>query len=515
MESRSIIEDYIKMVESDPERYLKDYQVVKEEVKNSTAYQYNKPAVFSYQPIFISQKDIENFEYINDTILTIGSKVLHHYLENEEYRKLFEFPEYIENMILKDPGYDVDFPMVRVDVYYNDRDDFGLIELNTDGASGQNADNVLAEILMDSKGLQDFSQDYFLKSSELFYSWVKSSLKVYKKFNPEDDMPNVAIMDLSESITGPDFVDYQKAYERAGLNCKIVDVRDLEYRNGVLYDGDYKIDLIYRRLVTFELINNIKDCKDFVDAYMDGAVCVVGSLRTQIIHNKMFFKILFDNETRKLLTDEEIEFIDKHVPHTGILGEKESDTKTVLENKDDYIVKPLDDNQSTGVYAGRDMSDEEWRDAINKDLNAGKIFQKFIPLKKDPYVNLEGDELEIEELSNMMGLFSYNHEYVGTYNRMGRQNVIKDPGDYLVAPGIVAIKRTMDDIIPRINELARLSKQRELTQTEEKERHELRQEYLRRFRSGMKEQLMSVKVVNEEGEDITPQKLKDAQKKND
>ena len=514
MESRSIIEDYISIIKENPSEYEKDYKIVKEEVKNSTAYQYGKPAVFSYQPILFSQKDVDNFEYINETILSIGTKVLDKYIENPEYRKKFGFPEFIEKMILVDPGYDVEFPMVRVDAYYNNREDFGLIEINTDGASGMNADNELAKILLDSKGLEELKQDYYLKSFELFDSWVEASLDLYSQYNPDNKLPNVAIVDLMESATGPDFDDFKKAYERAGLNCEIVDVRDLEYRDGKLYHEDYKIDLIYRRLVTFELINHHQDCQDFIDAYIDGAMCTVGSIRTQIIHNKMFFKILFDEDTREFLTESEIDFIDKHIPHTGLLGEKEEDIEKVISNKDEYIIKPLDDNQSTGVYAGRDLTDAQWKENIKRDTNEGKIFQQFIPLKKDPYVNLE-DELWIEELSNMMGIFSYNHKFAGTYNRMGRINVIKDPGEYLVAPGILAIKRSMEDILPRINELAAIAKKRELTEEEASERHDLRQEYLNRFRAGMKEQLLSVKVVDEEGQDITPAKLKKAQRRND
>ena len=45
----------------------------------------------------------------------------------------------------------------------------------------------------------------------------------------------------------------------------------------------------------------------------------------------------------------------------------------------------------------------------------------------------------------------------------------------------------MDKIkIDRINELGRLSKQRELTEDEKKEQKKLREEYLEQFRRGLK-----------------------------
>ena len=44
------------------------------------------------------------------------------------------------------------------------------------------------------------------------------------------------------------------------------------------------------------------------------------------------------------------------------------------------------------------------------------------------------------------------------------------------------------------------------------ERNELRQEYLKMFRASFKQQLMGIKVVDEQGNDVTPEKLKQAQK---
>lgn len=68
----------------------------------------------------------------------------------------------------------------------------------------------------------------------------------------------------------------------------------------------------------------------------------------------------------------------------------------------------------------------------------------------------------------------------------------------------------MIDYLPRINELAKLAKERELTPEEIEERDRLRKAYLKEFRKGFREQLLNTKVVDEEGNDITPEKLKKA-----
>ncbi len=66
----------------------------------------------------------------------------------------------------------------------------------------------------------------------------------------------------------------------------------------------------------------------------------------------------------------------------------------------------------------------------------------------------------------------------------------------------------MKDLIKRINELANKSKTSELTEEEKKEQKELREEYLKIFRGNMKETLLNTKVIDIEGNDVTPDKVK-------
>ncbi|ELA55854.1 DUF896 family protein [Enterococcus faecium] len=67
--------------------------------------------------------------------------------------------------------------------------------------------------------------------------------------------------------------------------------------------------------------------------------------------------------------------------------------------------------------------------------------------------------------------------------------------------------------IERINELARKKKENGLSKAEEQEQINLRKEYLEVFRSGMRHHIEGMKVVDPEGNDVTPEKLKEIQKK--
>jgi uncharacterized protein YnzC (UPF0291/DUF896 family) len=64
------------------------------------------------------------------------------------------------------------------------------------------------------------------------------------------------------------------------------------------------------------------------------------------------------------------------------------------------------------------------------------------------------------------------------------------------------------DKMNRINELARKSKTAGLSIEEAKEQSTLRQEYLQTFRKTMRGTIENVKVIDPNGNDVTPEKVK-------
>lgn len=64
----------------------------------------------------------------------------------------------------------------------------------------------------------------------------------------------------------------------------------------------------------------------------------------------------------------------------------------------------------------------------------------------------------------------------------------------------------------RINELSAKAKSGQLTEAEAREQTALRKEYLDTFRATMRHTIENVKVVDVEGNDVTPEKVKQAKK---
>ncbi|ALD66410.1 DUF896 domain-containing protein [Spiroplasma cantharicola] len=66
----------------------------------------------------------------------------------------------------------------------------------------------------------------------------------------------------------------------------------------------------------------------------------------------------------------------------------------------------------------------------------------------------------------------------------------------------------IEELLKRINELAKIAKERELTPKEVKERDQLRKRYIVIFRQGLEQQLENVSIIDENGTITKPKKIK-------
>lgn len=441
MFNERLVNEYIGIIKENPEYYFNDYKNIVERVNNSDAIYKGEPIPVTYQAMLIGEDNMEEFKDIASKLMVITNKITNKYLESPEYRKLFRYPKMLEDLILHYPGYNMPVPICRYDMFYNGKDDYVFCEFNTDGSSSMNEDDIIGEIMLDSKAHEKLSEKYQLKQFELFESWVDKAYEIYKSADQAVDKPNVAILDFTGLGITNEFARFKKTFEDKGFNCEIVDPRDVVYKDGKAYKGDFRLDLVYRRAVTVEMIRRYDEIKDFIEAYLNNAFVMIGSFRSQIMHSKLIFKIFRDPMTKEILTDEENNFLEAHIPFTEIL-ENQEDYDTVLENKDKYILKPFDSYSSDGVYAGQEHNHEEWKEILDKAYQNDYIYQDYFNMDKVDFVEYDKEgKLHITPFSFVMGMYIYAEQFQGLYTRIGNAALISGARDYYTTPNILAIEK--------------------------------------------------------------------------
>ncbi|WP_425446786.1 glutathionylspermidine synthase family protein [Dethiothermospora halolimnae] len=435
MNTNSLLKEFHKIVlKNNPKT---DYLDTVKKVENSNAKYKGKAVPFLYNPMFFTQDDITNFEKITDKIMGILNKVIDRYINYPEFRKKFDYPKLLEELILLDHGYNFNVPMARFDVFYKDYENFKFCEFNTDGSSAMNEDNTLARIFLEGDSVKEMGEKYNINYIELIYKWVDESISIFKGWNKDIDKPNVAIVDFEGSGTPAEFQEFKKAYIDKGYNAYIVDPRDLKYTDGKLYFNDIKIDLIYRRIVTREFIERSHEIRDLINAYREGAVCLVGPIRSQIPHNKIIFKILHEEDTLEFLDKEEREYIKKHIPYTKEFKDNKDLIKEALNNKNKYVLKPKDLFASKGVYVGKDYDDKSWKVKVEGHFNKDYLLQEFcVPYKRDIVEYTDG-EFKVNSFNQILGLYIYREKFAGLYNRVGKNNIISGLHGCYTLPNLI------------------------------------------------------------------------------
>lgn len=423
--------EYLKNIEENPDYYGRDYFALMEESVEKRKLYKDQVIPMTYQGIFLEEEQIGLFQKILSTMASIGRKVRDEFVRNPLYRKGFHFDPITEELILIDPGYSMPVPIGRYDIFYNGGDDFKFCELNTDGSSAMNEDRVLGQILLSSKIIEEMQKTWIIKPFELFDSLVSFLTSYYEQIKGKR-AESVAILDFMDKATSIEFQVFQKAFEKRGFPCYIVDPRDLRYKQGKLYFEDHPIDLIYRRLVTSDAVERIDFLEDLLKAYQDQAVIMMGSFQSQIMHSKLIFSVLQNDQTKKILSQEEWEFVNKHLPKTYELLTEE-DKKEVLQKKDSYILKPYNAYASQGILLGREHSQEEWGKKIAALPMDSYIYQEYIDMDPTPFVVYDKD-FSIQKFSHVLGLFMYGEKFAGSYTRIGQEGLISGARKYFTTP---------------------------------------------------------------------------------
>ena len=422
----SLTEQYIKEVQKNKEALQQELLPLKENFKREALIYGREEVCFLNVPYIISQSDAIILKQIAKTTYKILEKITRHYIKDKNYRELFGFSPLANELILSAANYDCVIPIMRLDVFYNPQtQEIKFCEINTDGTSALKEIMDINQALAKSEAFKNIGGKNKLKYSNMYDVLANSMLKVYSTYKFKTNNPLVAIADYTENAAMPELGMIKTAFENKGLRCIITNMREFTYKNNHLYYGEQKIDLIYRRASTCEIMEKIDDSEAFIKNALEGETAVLGHFRTQVAHNKMLFALISKPATLEILSEEEKTFVAKHFPFTTQLKNGNYDFNEVKYSKEKWVVKPKDAVGASKVYVGADMKQDEWEKALNEGIANDCLLQEYCePFKvSNSHFTDEGGFIE-DEFGTMIGLYIFNEELKGFYPRAGKKGLI-------------------------------------------------------------------------------------------
>jgi len=331
-----------------------------------------------------------------------------------------------------DPGYSDVSVTSRLDSFLA-APDYSFVELNAECPAGIAYCDVAAEIFSELPVMRAFKRSHTVTPMYCRDRMLESLLSVYSRVRGEGERPNIGIIDYRGLPTQREFELFRDYFEGRGYATTIADPRDLELTNGRLHHGEFRIDLVYRRVLTTELLEKIDECGAFVEAYRTGAAVVVNSFRTKWVHKKMLFGLLTDERHQRLFTDAERDVIRRSIPWTRKMcdartthQDREIDLcEFVRANRDRLVLKPNDEYGGHGIFIGWETDEQAWDAAIQQALAGDYLVQERVATAREifPFVDeTEGGVQMIEQLLDLDPLLFFGR-VGGAFTRLSSSSL--------------------------------------------------------------------------------------------
>ena len=374
-------------------------------------------------PFLIRSEDIKNFRAI-EILHQMVEKATRLYLQGE-FRELFDFPLPLQDLIEIDPGYDETCPIGRWDSFY-ERGVLKMLELNTDGTSGMGYVDALNNIYAMHHNIKPGGD--ILKEAVL-----QTLLICYQNFkNRREDKPQIAIVDWRGVLTESEQMRTVEYFIQRGFKTILADPRELHYDGRCLWKNHFRIDLVYRRVVTSEYLAELSSLNALTQGYHEQDLCMVGSFRSQIGFDKRLFVIFSSPKYARFFTSDEWEMSAGIIPWTRLLMTQDTlfrnelfqIPKDLIQMKDFFILKPPDLNRGKDIHFGESYSHSQWSDLIKDRLNKGFIVQEKIevPIWGDGRWGLH------------LGHFIFSGKLAGWMARISRDAFLGDQAEEYLIP---------------------------------------------------------------------------------
>jgi hypothetical protein len=280
-----------------------------------------------------------------------------------------------------DPGYPQPLAVGRLDMLV-DADGFHVLELNADSPAGITDQPLIQRALgalphmrghhHGSDAVAGESADGGAPRPDL--ALLAALREIFAAWSGGRGPATIAIVDWCGVDTTGELQAVADLFNAAGHRAACVEPDQLSYTRGRLRaevpDGSgcwgrvslMEIDLVYRRIITSELLARRGLGHPLIRAYRDGAVCVANSFRTKALNKKAGFAVLTDPGHGGLFSDEQRRAIAAHVPWTRRV--RPHMVAELGARREELVLKPNDEYGGKGVRLGWCTPPDEWAAAV-------------------------------------------------------------------------------------------------------------------------------------------------------
>lgn len=285
---------------------------------------------WSATPRILSAGQVQILSSAAETCGAIMDKVAGLYLKDPSFRSRFGFDPEVEQLSLVPTGYDAMVPLARVDVDFCGRT--GALQvrgISVDGFTGMTATVEVTRAEQMTDAYREFAASHAgAESFDSVGALVETLRSTYRTWanagagTHHAESPAVGIVGYPEEADLDEVADICERMAEQGTFARFVDICSLRVEDACgqsrLVDDDGPIACVYRLASTEEIARRpCPGTKALVEAARRGLACVIGGFSTWSCATDALFDALRAPEAMSCLSDDEMAFVEAHVPAPG------------------------------------------------------------------------------------------------------------------------------------------------------------------------------------------------------
>lgn len=389
-----------------------------------------RPTCRFLRPHIIGRSQYDEISRAARTIARSFEKLVAAALADNELMQILGLTEAEERMARIDPGYSGLCVSSRLDACISGSD-FQFLEYNAETPAGVGDQMQLEKVLFGLNHVKELLRCNTHWRPEPHKRLLVALVDTYRDWGGEEERPQIAIVDWKGVATESEFRVLQEYFSGAGYQTIIADPRELRYDGQYLSAGDFRIDILYKRVIIHEFLERCDEDHPLARAYADGRLCMANSFRTKIAHKKAAFAVLSDPHYAHLFTSDELEVFRRHIPWTRRMkagattfdGSDHSLIPLIRAEQARFVLKPNDDYGGHGVSLGWETTANDWDRAIANAMERPFVAQERVPPGKISITTFS-DRVQLEEMFVDFNPFLFHNEPEGALIRLSTSSLL-------------------------------------------------------------------------------------------